>query len=230
MLDFGFFNIDCMEGMKQFPDGYFELAIVDPPYGIGADTKNSYDGRQSPNSASKSKKYGDQRWDGDVPTKDYFVELKRVSKHQIVWGINYYAEHFGSGRIYWHKNVTMPTYSDGELAYCSKLNSVKYFEYTWHGMLQENMKDKEVRIHPTQKPIALYEWLLSNYAKPNDKILDTHVGSASSLIACENLGFQYVGFELDKDYYDAATKRIEDSRKQIKLIEPEQEIEQSQFI
>ena len=212
-----FYNEDCLEAMKKMPDKYFDLAIVDPPYGIGADKKNSTNKKQSSKSATLSTDYGNQKWDSNVPTEEYFQELIRVSKHQIVWGINYYAEHFGSGRIYWHKNVTMPTYSDGELAYCSKLNSVKYFEYTWHGMLQQNMKDKEIRIHPTQKPVALYEWLLNNYAEKGDKILDTHVGSASSLIACHNLGFEYIGFELDPDYYNQATKRLEKHKSQMNL-------------
>ena len=210
--------MDCMAGMAEYPDKYFDLAIVDPPYGISADKKNSYDKKQSSKSATKSKKYGNQQWDSDIPTDEYFKELKRVSKHQIVWGINYYAEHFGNGRIYWHKNVTMPTYSDGELAYCSKINSVKYFEYTWHGMLQSDMKNKEHRIHPTQKPVALYKWLLANYAKEGDLILDTHVGSASSLIACHDLGFDAVGFEIDPDYYNESKDRLERHMRQLSFI------------
>jgi len=111
----------------------------------------------------------------------------------------------------------MPTYSTGELAYCSLINKIDEYEYTWHGMIQENMKDKEFRIHPTQKPIALYKWLLSKYAKEGDKILDTHTGSASSLIACEDLGFEYTAFELDPDYYEAAQKRLKQFRSQLKL-------------
>lgn len=113
----------------------------------------------------------------------------------------------------------MPTYSNGELAYCSLINSLKSVKIAWHGMIQENMKNKEMRIHPTQKPVALYEWQLTKYAKPGDKILDTHVGSASSLIACHNLGFDYVGFELDKDYYSMATKRLETVKSQISIFD-----------
>ena len=209
-----FDNIDCLLGMREYPDKYFDLAIVDPEYGIGADKKNSVRKLQSSKSAALSKFYGNQRWD-DRADEDYFNDLFRVSKNQIIWGANYFG--LIGGYIYWRKNVTMPTYSTGELAFCSLINKIDEYEYTWHGMLQENMKQKEERIHPTQKPIALYKWLLTKYAKPNDKILDTHVGSASSLIACEDLGFEYVGFELDKDYFDAANKRLEQFRSQLKL-------------
>ena len=219
MLDFGFYNVDCMLGMKQFPDNYFDLAIVDPPYGIGADKKNSTNKKQSSKSATQSIDYGNQEWDNNTPDDNYFDELKRVSKNQIIWGVNYYAYDFGIGRIFWNKHVSMPTYSDGELAYCSLINSVKIFDYTWHGMIQQNMKHKEFRIHPTQKPEALYTWLLNNYAKQGDKILDTHVGSASSLIACHNAGFEYVGFELDKDYFDMATKRLNEEKAQGNLFD-----------
>ena len=212
------YNMDCMEGMKEFPDKYFELAIVDPPYGIGASEKNSTNKKQSRKSATNSTDYGNQRWDDGIPTEEYFKELFRVSKNQIIWGVNYYPYDFlTGGRIYWDKRVTMPTYSNGELAYCSLINSIKSVEITWHGMLQEDMKNKEHRLHPTQKPVALYKWLLTNYAKPGDLILDTHVGSASSLIACYDLGFDAVGFELDPDYYRMSTERLEQHKSQLNL-------------
>ena len=230
MLDFGYYNMDCMEGMKEFPDKYFDLCIVDPPYGIGASEKNSTDKKQSKKSATKSNDYGNQNWDNEVPKKDYFDELFRVSKNQIIWGVNYYPYDFLSGgRIYWDKCVTMPTYSNGELAYCSLINSLKSVKIAWHGMIQENMKNKEIRIHPTQKPVALYEWLLINYAKQGDKILDTHVGSASSLIACHNLGFQYVGFELDKEYYEQSLKRLETAKKQVSILDVIEKQENTQI-
>jgi site-specific DNA-methyltransferase (adenine-specific) len=206
-----------MEAMKEIPDNYFELAIVDPPYGIGADKKNSQKKLQSKKSAALSKNYGNQTWDSNIPKKEYFDELKRVSKNQIIWGINYYPYDFTGGRIYWNKNVTMPTYSDGELAYCSKINKIDSFDYTWHGMIQEKMGDKEVRIHPTQKPVDLYKWLLKNYAEEGDKILDTHVGSASSLIACHDLGFDYLGFELDEEYYKQAKERLDNHKSQLNM-------------
>jgi len=212
-------NEDNMELMSRYPDNYFDLAIVDPPYGINADVKNSTDKKQSKKSASKSKKYGEQKWDADVPTKEYFIELFRVSKEQIIWGVNYYPFDFlAGGRIYWDKCVTMPTYSDGELAYCSLLNSIKSVKIAWHGMIQHDMKNKETRIHPTQKPIALYKWILTKYAKQGDKILDTHLGSGSIAIACHDLGFDLTACELDTEYYDAAMKRINNHKKQLKLL------------
>ena len=210
-----------MEYMATVPDKYFELAIVDPPYGIGADKKNNTDKKQSIKSATESKKYGNQNWDNYIPDKKYFDELFRISKNQIIWGVNYYnCFDLSGGRIYWNKNVSMPTYSDGELAYCSLINSVKSVSITWHGMIQDNMKQKDIRIHPTQKPIALYRWLLQNYAKPGDLIFDSHVGSGSSLIACIEEGFEYVGCELDIDYYKAASARIETHKSQGRLFAP----------
>jgi site-specific DNA-methyltransferase (adenine-specific) len=212
------YNADCMDIMKGYPDKYFDLAVVDPPYGIDADVKNSTDKKQSKKSASKSKKYGEQKWDADVPTKEYFIELFRVSKEQIIWGVNYYPFDFlAGGRIYWDKCVTMPTYSDGELAYCSLLNSIKSVKIAWHGMIQHDMKNKEIRIHPTQKPVALYDWIFKNYAKPTDKILDTHLGSGSSRIAAYKSGLSFVGIELDKDYFEAQEKRFKQFKSQLTL-------------
>jgi len=199
--------IDCIEFMKDKPDNVFDFAIVDPPYGIGADNKNSVKKLQSKKSASLSKNYGSQKWDNNIPTDEYFTELFRVSKNQIIWGANYYG--LIGGMIYWHKNVTMPTYSDGEIAFCSLINSIRFFEYTWHGMIQQNMADKENRIHPTQKPVALYKWLLQNYAKPGDKIFDSQMGSQSSRIAAYQLGFDYWGCEIDKDYFRDGCKRFD---------------------
>ena len=210
--------MDCIEGMKQYPDKHFDLACTDPPYGINADVKNSTDKKQSKKSASKSKKYGEQKWDADVPTKEYFIELFRVSKEQIIWGVNYYPFDFLSGgRIYWDKCVTMPTYSDGELAYCSLLNSIKSVQIAWHGMIQHDMKNKEQRIHPTQKPVKLYEWIFANYAKEGDLILDTHLGSQSSRIAANKAGLDFVGFEVDKEYYDQGNKRFKEFVSQMRL-------------
>jgi site-specific DNA-methyltransferase (adenine-specific) len=199
-----------MELMAKYPDKYFDLAVVDPPYGINADIKNSTNKKQSKKSASNSKNYGDQKWDADIPTKEYFIELFRVSKEQIIWGVNYYPFDFlAGGRIYWDKCVTMPTYSDGELAYCSLLNSIKSVKIAWHGMIQQNMKDKENRIHPTQKPVALYDWIFKNYAQQGFKILDTHMGSASSRIAAHKSKLDFVGCEIDPDYFAAAEKRYQ---------------------
>jgi len=208
-------NIDCMEYMATLPDKAFDLAVVDPPYGIGADKKNSGLELKSRKSASLSKDYGKQRWDNDIPTDKYFIELKRVSVNQIVWGNNFFG--LRGGAIYWHKEVTMPTYSDGEIAYCSLINSVRFFRYAWHGMIQENMKNKEFRIHPTQKPVALYSWILRNYAKPGQRILDTHLGSGSSAIAAHYFGCDFVGCEIDVDYFNAAKERFDRETRQVAM-------------
>ena len=213
MLDFGFYNMDCMEAMREMPDKAFELAIVDPPYG-GNDAIGMKNNSAFKSQAAKRTYY--KQFTNTEPPKEYWDQLFRVSKHQIVWGCNFYTKtNLSGGRIVWDKKGT--AFGRAEEAYCSMTKSVNIFEYVWNGMLQGNMADKEVRIHPTQKPVALYEWLLTHYAKPNDKILDTHVGSASSLIACYKLGFQYVGFEIDSDYYKAATERLEAVKAQTSL-------------
>ena len=208
-------NEDNMIMMARYPDDYFDLAIVDPPYGINADRKNSIKDLKTKESAKLSKDYGNQNWDNSIPNDKYFQELKRVSKKQIIWGANFF--NLQGGMLYWHKNVTMPTYSTGELAYLSWLNKIDFVEITWHGMLQHDMKNKEVRIHPTQKPVKLYEWILMNYAKEGDKILDTHRGSASLDIACHNLGFDLVTCELDKDYFNDGNKRLNQHQNQLKM-------------
>ena len=208
-------NEDNMELMSRYPDKYFDLAIVDPPYGIDADVKNSQNKVQSKKSATKSKRYGSQLWDSNIPTDEYFDELIRVSKKQIIWGANYFG--LVGGMIYWHKNVTMPTYSTGELAWVSWMNKLDFVDITWHGMIQHDMSNKEIRIHPTQKPVALYKWLLDKYAKPTDKILDTHLGSGSIAIACHDYGFDLTACELDKEYFDKAMQRINNHTAQQKL-------------
>ncbi len=213
-------NQDCLEAMKLMQDNEFDLAIVDPPYGIDADKKNNgaNSKRHLETSKAKINTYKKSNWDKNVPSIDYFIELKRVSKNQIIWGVNYYHyDLLSGGRIYWDKCVTMPTYSDGELAYCSFINSIKSYKFAWHGMIQGDMKNKEHRIHPTQKPVKLYEWLLMNYAKEGDKILDTHLGSGSIAIACHNLGYDLTGYELDKEYYDNAIKRIKNHQAQTRI-------------
>jgi site-specific DNA-methyltransferase (adenine-specific) len=200
------FNMDCVAYMQTLPDKFFDLAITDPPYGIDADVKNNTNKMQSTKSATKSKKYGSQLWDSETPNGLYFNELFRVSKNQIVWGANYFG--LIGGMIYWHKNVTMPTYSTGEIAWISWLNKIDFVDITWHGMLQADMKNKEHRIHPTQKPVALYKWLIEKYAKAGDKIFDSHMGSQSSRIAAFNMGFDYWGCELDEEYFNDGNKRF----------------------
>lgn len=208
-------NEDCMELLKRTPDNFYDLSICDPPYGINADVKNSQNKVQTSKSATKSKKYGSQLWDSEIPTDEYFDELKRVSKKQIIWGANYFG--LVGGMIYWHKNVTMPTYSTGELAWVSWLNKLDFVNIAWHGMIQHDMTNKETRIHPTQKPVALYKWILDKYAKQGDKILDTHLGSGSIAIACHDYGFELTACELDKEYFDKAMQRIKNHVGQTKL-------------
>lgn len=222
----GFYNMDCMEGMKRFPDKYFELAIVDPPYFDGPNKRRYYGNEVNKLNIRRVDYPVISTW--DVPTKDYFDELFRVSRNQIVWGCNYYQFQFGHGRIVWDKCNGSSSFSDCEIAYCSMHDSVRMFRFMWNEMLQgksiteghvmQGDKSKnEIRIHPCQKPVALYEWQLTNYAKDGWKILDTHVGSASSLIACHNLGFQYVGFEKDAGCFKSATERMESVKAQVSL-------------
>jgi len=194
---------DCMDletGLPSYPDNFFDLAIVDPPYGIGV---NMNTGRRKEWTVAKHK---NNKWDNSSPNGDYFNELFRASKNQIIWGGNHFVLPVSKGWVFWDKQ--MPdglTFSDGELAWTSFNISLKKAKYTY-----TNFKggDKGGKIHPTQKPLLLYRWLLENYAKPGQLILDTHVGSASSLIACESMGFDYVGFEIDPDYYAAAKNRM----------------------
>jgi site-specific DNA-methyltransferase (adenine-specific) len=211
------YNADCMEVMKTFNDKQFDLAIVDPPYGIDADNKNNgkNSDRHEKTSKAKINTYKKTNWDNATPNDEYFAELKRVSKKQIIWGANYFG--LVGGMLYWHKNVTMPTYSTGELAYLSWLQKIDFVNITWHGMLQQNMKNKEERIHPTQKPVQLYKWLLQNYAKDGDTILDTHFGSLSIGIACHDLKFDLTAIELDKDYYEQAKQRLINHQRQLTI-------------
>ena len=222
------YNIDCMEGMKLIPDKYFDLAIVDPPYFTGPNKRKFY-GRNINKLKIRRKNYEPiESW--DIPSKEYFEELKRVSKNQIVWGINYFDCYLGPGLIIWDKVNGESTFSDCEVAYCSIHNKTKMFRYMWNGMMQGKsiseghimQGDKsrnEVRIHPTQKPVNLYKWTLLNYAKAGDKILDTHVGSASSLVACYEMGYDFLGFEKDKNMFNLANKRLIDVMNQINFFD-----------
>lgn len=215
------YNLDCMEGMKEIPDKYFDLAIVDPPYFNGPN-KRQYYGRRINKLSIKRTDYSEIKgW--EVPNEQYFKELLRVSKNQIIWGINYYDIYLGPGRIIWDKVNGESSYSDCEIAYCSTHDSTRLFRYMWNGMNQgksisQGHKSKnEKRIHQTQKPVNLYKWTLMNYAKQGDKIIDTHVGSASSLVACHEMGFDFLGFELDKNMHELASKRLEEVMNQISM-------------
>jgi site-specific DNA-methyltransferase (adenine-specific) len=209
-------NIDCMEYMKSLPDNAFDLAIVDPPYGIDA----AKTGKVGGNKLGIAKDYGAKNWDANAPDENYFIELKRISKNQIIWGANHFISNIKNASspcwIVWDKQNT-GNFADCELAYTSFETAVRKFSFMWNGMLQGDMKNKENRIHPTQNPVKLYEWLLTNYAKQGDKILDTHLGSGSHAIACNNLNFELVACELDKDYYEASIKRIKAKASQERL-------------
>ena len=197
-----YFNEDCMAGMARYPDKHFDLAIVDPPYGVSIENSGTY-----------FRQFSNKGWDVKPPDEEYFAELRRVSVNQIIWGGNYFLEHLGNTKCFviWDKLMGEGmSFADAELAWTSLNKPTR---------IKRMVSRSEGKIHPTQKPIALYKWLLSNYAKPGDKILDTHVGSASSLIACHDLGFDAVGFELDEDYYRESKQRLERFMKQITLFD-----------
>lgn len=218
MLDFGYYNIDCMDGMKEFPDQYFDLAVVDPPYGINVDTVGRGKARSKLAVARDYKSFAGG--DKEPPDEAYFRELFRVSKNQIIFGANHFISKIPYDSpcwIVWDKDNGTTDFADCELAWTSFKRSIKKYRYTWSGMRQENMKHKEYRIHPTQKPVALYRWILATFAKQGDRLLDTHVGSASSLIAFEEAGYRFVGFEKDKYYYDLSNKRYRQEAAQMKL-------------
>jgi site-specific DNA-methyltransferase (adenine-specific) len=224
-------NEDNMELMARYPDNYFDLAIVDPPYGIGASkqsqSSSKIKGRK--NSIVKRSTLNSKNWDNDIPTKDYFNELFRVSKNQIIWGGNYFPLPLINSWIVWNKLQVLETRSDGEMAWTSFKRPLKIVPLLQDGfkrgqnvgynqpvIYNEPFSGKQT-IHPTQKPPQLYKWLLDKYAKPTDKILDTHLGSGSIAIACHDYGFDLTACELDKEYFDKAMTRINNHVAQQKL-------------
>ena len=203
------YNTDCLEYMRTLPDKAFELAIADPPYGIGEDgAKNHSRGKAAPPTM-----YTPKNWDSKAPEKEFFDELFRVSKQLIIWGANHFIENLprqnASCWVVWDKENGENDFADCELAWTSFPTAVRRFKFRWAGMLQGNMAQKESRIHPTQKPVALYAWLLKNYAKPGDRIFDPMMGSQSSRIAAYKMGFDYVGCELDKEYFAKGCERFD---------------------
>lgn len=209
---------DCMEHMKSFKDKQFDLAIVDPQYGIGQDGRNNH----TRSKLAKAKDYrSNYRYDDSPPDFKYFIELRRVSENQIIFGAN----HFGnmppsSGWIVWDKDNGNNDFSDCEIAYSSFQVATRKILYRWNGMLQQDMSNKEFRLHPNQKPIQLYKWLLKKYAKEGHKILDTHLGSGSSRIAAYEMGFDFTGIEIDPDYFAAQEKRFNNHIAQLKIFKP----------
>ena len=206
-------NEDNMELMARYPDNYFDLAIVDPPYGIGADKAQNTGGEQF-----GYKKYKDSDWDSCIPSLDYFKELKRVSKNQIVWGGNYMTEHLNPsmGWIIWDKGQRDFSLADGEMAWTSFNKAMRIFEFSRASCIKSNNTAIE-KFHPTAKPFELYKWILDKYAKEGDKILDTHLGSGSIAIACHDYKYELTACELDKEYYDKAIQRITNHTNQQKL-------------
>lgn len=203
------YNRDCMEAMREFPDKYFDLAVVDPPYGIGFGAFNRTNTDASGN-RYKANKYKQDNWDNGIPSNSYFIELERVSKNQIVWGGNYFPylwQNGCKGFIFWNKGNPVPNFSDGELAWTSFNKVARQLDFRYYGGL-EGKSTSPIKIHPTQKPVFLYQWVLTNYAKNGDKILDTHLGSGSSRIAAYKMGFDFWGYELDVDYFQAQEKRF----------------------
>lgn len=214
-------NVDCMEYMAGLPDKAFDLAIVDPPYGIGMDNQHVRVKPNRPNSYARAgeAQYKESSWDRAIPDASYFNELRRVSSHQIVWGANYFCQHLpsGFGWIYWDKQMGEGNgFSTGEFAFQSIQQRSNAFS-------EPSMRVAGTRIHPTQKPVALYRWLLENYAKPGQRILDTHGGSMSIAIACDIEGFDLTLCEIDRDYFEAGKKRLEQHQAQPRMFNaPEQ--------
>lgn len=212
-------NCDCMDFMREVPDKAYDLAIVDPPYGIGGDNYGFGGKKAFLRTANRLKK----KWDSKRPTQKYFKELQRVSKQQIIWGGNHFADLLppSPSYVFWDKHITEGvSLSDGELAWCSIGGRIKIYRQQWCGYLREGEREKGKRIHPSQKPVALYKWLLKNYAKPGDKILETHGGSMSIAIACYDMGFDLDLCELDEDYFKAGKARVERHMAQTRLFEP----------
>ena len=215
---------DCVKALKRFNDKHFDLAIVDPPYGIGADKaqNNAALSRIKADGKSKAgrgwKLYHETDWDNETPTAEYWDELFRVSKNQIVWGGNYFTEYLppSMGWILWDKGQRDFSLADGELAWTSFNKALRIFEMSRGKALAKN-NEQGGRFHPTQKPEMLYDWILKNYAKEGDLILDTHLGSGSSRIAAYKAGFNFVGFEIDEEYFNAANKRFDNFKSQARL-------------
>ena len=213
-------NVDCMIGMKQYPDKWFDLAVVDVPYGIGAsdwDDNDSMFRKTDKWKGCRKSGYAIKGWDNEPPPKEYFNTLFQISKNQIVWGANHFISRMpfdSPSWIVWDKK-TSGNFSDCELAWCSIGGSVKKFEWLWNGFQKQR---PEERFHPTQKPIALYEWLYKTYLPNGGKVLDTHLGSGSNRIAADKAGnISFVGYELDKDYYEAQEKRWKNYKSQLTM-------------
>jgi len=213
------YNLDSEQAIKQIPDKFFELAIIDPPYGIGEDGSKNH--TRSKIVVSKNyKSYAGK--DQKPPDSNYFKELFRISKNQVIFGANHFISRIpydSSCWIVWDKENGNNDYADCELAWTSFKSAVRIFRFRWQGMLQGDMKHKENRIHPNQKPVALYQWIISKFAEPGDKIIDTHAGSGSCLVAAYKTQHDFLGFELDEEYFTKADQRIREEMAQISIFD-----------
>ena len=219
------FNKCSFEAMKTMETGQYDLAIIDPPYGIKAGKDNRMTGSVMRIIRGKKEpwkgKHDLKSWDDEAPSKDFFYELQRVSKNQIIFGANHFIENIpkanSSSWLIWDKKNGTSTNADAELAWTSFKSAVRIYRYKWYGFIKEDMKNKPEIIHPTQKPVPLYEWIISKYAKAGDRILDTHLGSGSIAIAAHNLHYNLDGYEVDKDYFKSAKKRINTHQRQLTI-------------
>jgi site-specific DNA-methyltransferase (adenine-specific) len=204
-------NQDCLEAMRQMTDNQFDLAIVDPPYGIDLANMNMGAGKSKKSSKIENRKWKSKDWDKETPSDEYFNELLRVSKNRIIWGGNYFNLPPCPHYIIWDKEIPNGlSFADCEMAWTSFKKAPRMFRYSAY-------KDKKLKFHPTQKPVKLYEWLLDNYAEEGQTILDTHLGSGSIALACHNRGFDLTAFEIDKEYFEAAKKRLEIHQAQLTM-------------
>lgn len=207
---------DCLDILRELPDKCVDLVLTDPPYGISeANGKNSSGGK-----LAVAKDYGKKDWDNKIPEKEIFDEIFRVSKNQIIFGGNYFVEYLKNSPcwIVWNKNNGNNDFADCELAWTNFKSAVRKYDFTWNGMLQQNMKNKEQRIHPTQKPADLFGMILRDYSNENDLILDCFSGSGTTAIACHRLNRRFICIERDKEYWEASCKRLEDEQRQYKLL------------
>jgi len=208
------YNRDCLEGMREIPDKSIDLVITDPPYGEGFEVMKKI----SVDNCAKCGDYNYGEWNDGVPKKEYFEEIFRISKNQIIFGGNYFELPQSPCWIVWDKDNT-GNFADAELAWTSFKSAVRIFKWRWNGMLQEDPTHKEERIHPTQKPVKLFEWIIKNYTKKGDTICDPFFGSGSCLVACVRMGHQFIGFEKEKTYFEKAQIRIKKAQEQGKISE-----------
>lgn len=214
-------NGDCLDYMRGCADKEFELAIVDPPYGIKADKDAVRRKKREQKLGGYPNDYTEKNWDAEPPPQEYFDELFRISKNQIIWGANHFIDRINkpsSCWVVWDKLNGEFSYADCELAWTSFKTAVRKFEWRWAGYIQQSTRYKEIRIHPTQKPVALYKWLLQNYNKDKGRVLDTHLGSGSIAIACHDMQIPLVGIEIDEEYYVKAKERLEREQSQLSLL------------